>query len=71
MIQHVQGEILHMCEDVQAVFGQLNDLSFKFSTMMAEWQQQRGQSEMHLKPLRIEVPRFEDGNPQGWIFKIQ
>ena len=26
---------------------------------------------MHLKPLRIDVPRFEDGDPRGWIFKIQ
>ena len=35
-IQQVQGEILHMREDLQDVFGQLNDLSFKFSMMMPE-----------------------------------
>ena len=26
---------------------------------------------MNLKPIRIDVPRFEGGDPQGWIFKIQ
>ena len=31
----------------------------------------KGHNEMHLKPLRIDVPRFEDGDPRGWIFKIQ
>ena len=31
----------------------------------------RGHGEMNLRPLRIEVPRFEDGDPQGWIFMIQ
>ena len=26
---------------------------------------------MNLKSMRIDVPRFENGDPQGWIFKIQ
>ena len=43
-IQQVQGEVLHVREDLQEVFTQLSDLSFKFSTMMAKWQQQREQS---------------------------
>ena len=42
-IQQVQGKVLHMREDVQAVFGQLNELSFKFLMLMADWQQQKGQ----------------------------
>ena len=79
--------------DVQAIFTQLHDVNFnidaRFSTLMAELQQQRGQdasssmqnraeyegsrgqNTMNLKPLRIDVPRFEGGDPQGWIFKIQ
>ena len=43
-IQQVQGQVLHMREDVQAVCNQLNDLTFKFSTMLVEWQQQKGQA---------------------------
>ena len=43
-IQQVQGEILHMRDDVQMVCSQLNKLSFKFSMLMAELQQQRGQA---------------------------
>ena len=31
-------------EEVQAVFHQLNDLSFKLSAMYADWQQQKGQN---------------------------
>ena len=31
----------------------------------------RNQNAMNLKPIRIDAPRFEDGDPQGWIFKIQ
>ena len=71
----------------------MNDLSFKFSTIFAEWQQQRGQHQprssshnrndqdegtvaksqvsVNLKSIRIDVPRFGNGDPQGWIFKIQ
>ena len=44
-IQQVQGDSLHIQENVQAVFDQVNDLSFKFSTMFADWQQQRGQNQ--------------------------
>lgn len=25
----------------------------------------------NLKPLKIDVPRFDGGDPQGWVFKIQ
>ena len=51
--------------------------------MIAEWQQQSmgqnqreqeavtGHNAVTLKPMRIDVARFEDGDPQGWIFKIQ
>ena len=31
----------------------------------------RGQNAMNIKPMRIDVPHFEGGDPQGWIFKIQ
>ena len=24
-----------------------------------------------MKPIWIDVPRFEEGDPQGWIFKVQ
>ena len=92
-IQQMQGDVLQTQDDVQAVFQQLNDLSFKFSTMFANWQQQKGQnqssslaqnrgehelvvgsrghSDVNLKPIKIDVPRFEEGDPQGWIFKVQ
>ena len=26
---------------------------------------------MNMKPIRIDVPRYDGGDPQGWIFKIQ
>ena len=82
--------MLRMRDDVQAVFTQVSDLSFKFATLMAELQQQRGQrssspimvnpadqeglrgeQSVNMKPMRIDVPRYEGGDPQGWIFKIQ
>ena len=44
-IQQVQGEVLQIQSDVQVVFDQMNELSFKFSTMFAEWQQQRGHNQ--------------------------
>ena len=31
----------------------------------------RNQSQVNLKSVRIDVPCFENGDPQGWIFKIQ
>ena len=24
-----------------------------------------------MKPMQIDVPRFEDGDPQGWMYKIK
>ena len=44
IIQHVQGEVAHMREYFQVIFAQVNDLSFKFSMLMAELQQKRCQS---------------------------
>ena len=44
-IQQVQWEVLQIRSDVQAVFDQMNELSFKFSITFAEWQQQRGQNQ--------------------------
>ena len=35
-IQLVKGDVLQIREDIQAVFDQVNDLSFKFSTMFAD-----------------------------------
>ena len=43
-IQQVQGDVLLVREDVQSVCSQLNELTFKFSTLMADWQQQKGQA---------------------------
>ena len=31
----------------------------------------RDQNSVNMKPITIDVPRFEDGDLQGWIFKIQ
>ena len=84
--------MLQIRSDVQAIFDQMNDLSFKFFTMFAEWQQKKGkhqqsssvqnqideegvtvskgQNQVNLKPTCIDVPRFENSDPQGWIFKI-
>ena len=40
-IQLTQGEVSQIRSDVQAVFEQMNELTFKFSTLFADWQQQR------------------------------
>ena len=90
MFQQMHDEALHLRKDVQAVCSQLHKLSFKFSMIMAEWQQRgqtssspvghnqreqdgfRGQNAMNIRPMRIDLPRrFEGGDPQRWIFKIQ
>ena len=39
-----KGEVLHIRGDVQMVCGQLKALFFKFSTLMAKLQQQKGQA---------------------------
>ena len=31
----------------------------------------KGHNDVNMKPIRIDVPRFEEGDPQGWIFKVQ
>ena len=31
----------------------------------------KSQNLVNLKPMQIDVPQFENGDPQGWILKIQ
>ena len=44
-IQQIQDDVLQIWSVVQAVVDQMNDLSFKFFTMFAEWQQQTKQQQ--------------------------
>ena len=33
--------------------------------------QEAGRGQFAMKPIRINVPRYDGGDQQGWIFKIQ
>ena len=85
-IQQMQGEMSQFRIDVQAMFQQMSDFTFKFSSMFDEWQRgqsrapspnqdhsdqedvsavSKGSTSMNMKSMRINVPRFEGGDPQG------